>query len=77
MWAAHGAYLRDGFSDGGGVVAVVGVGLKDGVEVDEIHPHLVQVGELLLDALEVAAEIILRWPPTSLGCQKGSACLSA
>ena len=43
----------------GGVVAVVGVGLKDGVEVDEIHPHLVQVGELLLDALEVAAEIIL------------------
>ena len=43
----------------GGVVAVVGVGLKDGVEVDEIHPHLVQVRELLLDALEVAAEIIL------------------
>ena len=43
----------------GGVVAVVGVGLKDGVEVDEIHPHLVQVGELLLDALEVTAEIIL------------------
>ena len=43
----------------GGVVAVVGVGLKDGVEVDEIHPHLVQVGELLLDALEVAAEIVL------------------
>ena len=42
-----------------GVVAVVGVGLKDGVEVDEIHPHLVQVRELLLDALEVAAEIVL------------------
>ena len=40
----------------GGVVAVVGVGLKDGVEVDEIHPHLVQVRELLLDALEVAAD---------------------
>ena len=43
----------------GGVVAVVGVGLKDGVEVDKIHPHLVQVRELLLDALEVAAEIVL------------------
>ena len=42
-----------------GVVAVVGVGLKDGVEVDKIYPHLVQVGELLLDALEVTAEIVL------------------
>src|SRR5699024_10894091 len=43
----------------GGVVPVVGVGLKDGVQVDEGNPHLVQVGQLGLDALEVAAEIIV------------------
>ena len=43
----------------GGVVPVVGVGLEDGVQVDEVDPHLVQVGELELDALEVAAEVVL------------------
>ena len=43
----------------GGVVAVVGVGLKDGIQVEEIHAHLVQVGQLELDALEVAAEVVL------------------
>ena len=43
----------------GGVVAVVGVGLEDGVQVKVIHAHLVEVGQLHLDALEVAAEIVL------------------
>ena len=43
----------------GGVVAVVGVGLKDGVQVKVIHAHLAEVGQLHLDALEVAAEIVL------------------
>ena len=43
----------------GGVVAVVGVRLKDGVQVEEIHAHLVQVGQLELDALQVAAEVVL------------------
>ena len=43
----------------GGVVAVVGVGLEDGVQVKVIHPHLAEVGQLHLDALEVAAEIVL------------------
>ena len=35
----------------GGVVAVVGVRLKDGVQVQVIHAHLPQVGELDADAL--------------------------
>ena len=43
----------------GRVVAVVGVGLKNGVEVEEVHPHLVQVGEFELDAFQVAAEVVL------------------
>ena len=43
----------------GGVVAVVGVGLEDGVQVEEIHAHLVQVGQFELDALQVAAEVVL------------------
>ena len=43
----------------GGVVAVVGVGLKDGVQVEVIHAHLVQVGQLELDALQVTAEVVL------------------
>ena len=43
----------------GGVVAVVGVGLEDGVQVKVIHAHLAEVGQLYLDALEVAAEIVL------------------
>lgn len=43
----------------GGVVAVVGVGFKDGIQVKVIHPHLAEVGQLHLDALEVAAEIVL------------------
>ena len=43
----------------GGVVAVVGVGLKDGVQVKVIHAHFAEVGQLHLDALEVAAEIVL------------------
>ena len=38
---------------------MVGVGLKDGVQVEEIHAHLVQVGQLELDALQVAAEVVL------------------
>ena len=43
----------------GRVVAVVGVGLKNGVEVEEVHPHLVQVGEFELDAFQVAAKVVL------------------
>ena len=43
----------------GGVVAVVRVGLEDGVQVKVIHAHLAEVGQLHLDALEVAAEIVL------------------
>ena len=43
----------------GGVVPVVGVSLKDGVEVDVVHPEVMQVGELGLDALEVAAKVIV------------------
>ena len=43
----------------GGVVAVVGVGLEDGVQVEVIHAHLVQVGQLELDALQVTAEVVL------------------
>ena len=35
----------------GGVVAVVGVGLEDGVQVEVINAHLPQVGELYADAL--------------------------
>ena len=35
----------------GGVVAVVGVRFKDGVQVQVIHAHLPQVGELYADAL--------------------------
>ena len=38
---------------------MVGVRLKDGVQVEEIHAHLVQIGQLELDALEVAAEVVL------------------
>ena len=43
----------------GGVVAVVGVRLKDGVQVQVIHAHLPQVGELDADALQIAAEVVL------------------
>ena len=43
----------------GGVVAVVGVRLKDGVEVKVVHPHLPQIGQLDADAFQVAAEIVL------------------
>ena len=35
----------------GGIVAVVGVCLKNGVQVQVIHAHLPQVGELDADAL--------------------------
>ena len=35
----------------GGVVAVVGMRLKDGVQVQIIHAHFPQVGELDADAL--------------------------
>ena len=35
------------------------MGLKNGVEVEEVHPHLVQVGEFELDAFQVAAEVVL------------------
>ena len=35
------------------------MGFKDGVQVKVVHPHLPQVGQLHLDALEVAAEIVL------------------
>ncbi len=42
-----------------GVVAVVGVGLKNGVEVKIVHAHLAQVGQLELDAFQVAAKVIL------------------
>src|SRR5699024_8222640 len=43
----------------GGVVAVVGVGLKDGVQVEVGHTQLMQVGQFELDALQVPAEIIV------------------
>ena len=43
----------------GGVVAVVGVGLEDGVEVDVVHAHLLQVGQLDADAFQVAAKVVL------------------
>ena len=43
----------------GGVVAVVGVRLKDGVEVKVVHPHLPQIGQFDADAFQVAAEIVL------------------
>ena len=43
----------------GGVVAVVGVRLKDGVQVQIIHAHLPQVGELDADALQIAAKVVL------------------
>ena len=38
---------------------MVGVRLEDGIQVEEIHAHLVQVGQLELDALQVAAEVVL------------------
>ena len=43
----------------GGVVPVVGVGLKDGVEVDDLHPQADQVGELPADAGQVPAEVVV------------------
>ena len=43
----------------GGVVAVVGVRLKDGVQVQIIHAHLPQVGQLDADAFQVAAKVVL------------------
>ena len=43
----------------GGVVAVVGVRLKNGVQVQIIHAHLPQVGELDADALQITAEVVL------------------
>ena len=43
----------------GGVVAVVGVRLKDGVQVQIVHAHLPQVGELDADAFQIAAEVVL------------------
>ena len=43
----------------GGVVAVVGVRLKNGVQVQIIHAHLPQVGELYADALQITAEVVL------------------
>ena len=41
-----------------GVVAVVGVRLEDGVQVDRAHPHAFEVGQLLGDAPQVAAEVV-------------------
>ena len=38
---------------------MVGVRLKDGVEVKVVHPHLPQIGQLDADAFQVAAEIVL------------------
>ena len=42
-----------------GVVLVVAVGLKDGVEVQHRHAHAADVVQLLLDALQVAAEEVV------------------
>ena len=58
----------------GGVVAVVGVCLKDGVQVQVVYTHLLQVGQLDADAFQVAAKIVLVqmaaglvWLPERLG----------
>ena len=52
------AQQRVGLEIVGGVVPVVGVGLEDGVEVDAGDAQIGQVGQLLADALKVAAEVV-------------------
>ena len=42
----------------GGVVAVVRVGLEDGVQVDPGDPQLLQIAELFADALKIAAKVV-------------------
>ena len=39
---------------------MVAVGFEDGVEIDAGDPQLLQIGELLPDAVEIAAEIVVR-----------------
>ena len=53
-----GAQQRVGLEVVGRVVAVVGVCLKDRVEVDAADAELAQVGQLLLDAREIAAVVV-------------------
>ena len=33
--------------------------LKDGVQIDIVYPHLMQIGQFELDALQIAAKIIV------------------
>ena len=40
----------------GGIVAVVGVGHENGVEVDHLYPQVLEVGQLFPHAVEVTAE---------------------
>ena len=53
-----GAQQRVGLEVVGGVVAVVGVGFKDRVEVDAAHPEAFQVGQLLPDADKIPPEVV-------------------
>lgn len=53
-----GAQQRVGLHVIGGVVAVVRVGLKNGIEIEQGDPHAPQIGQLALDARKIAAEIV-------------------
>ena len=39
-----------------GIIAVVGIGHENGVEVDHLYPQILQIGQLFPHAVEVAAE---------------------
>ena len=53
-----GAQQRVGAEVIGGVVPVIGVGLEDGVQVQVGDAQALQIGQLLADALKVAAEVV-------------------